>query len=71
MSRVNQMIDSVPAPAAHLVGATSGATGLVVFIERVGTVFGALAAIAAFVGGTAYATYWCIKAWRKWKGTGE
>lgn len=71
MSRIQQMIDTVPPQTAHAVGAASGATGVIVFFERTATIFGALAAIAAFVGGTAYAAYWCIKAYRKWKGTGE
>jgi tetrahydromethanopterin S-methyltransferase subunit C len=65
------MIDSIPPQTAHAAGAASGITGLVIVFERIGTIFGALAAIAAFVGGSAYATYWCVKAYRKWKGTGE
>lgn len=70
MNFLNRIADDVKPGVAHTVGATSGATGIVLWSDmaRHLTVFvGLFVAVMACIGGMFYACYWAIKALREWR----
>lgn len=63
-----RLADSIPTPAAHAVGATSGLTGLALWSDvasHLSVIVGLAAAFAALFGATFYAGYWSIKFFAK------
>lgn len=70
MNFLNRVADEVKPGVAHTVGATSGATGIVLWsdLARHLTIFmGLFVALMAGIGGAFYACYWAIKALREWR----
>lgn len=70
MSFFLRLTESVPTPAAHLVGVGSGVTGLALWADlaRHLTVFaGLVVVLLTILGGSFYAGYWALKMWAKWK----
>jgi len=67
---LNKVADSVEPATAHVIGATSGTTGILLWAEYAKhlTAFVGLAvACMALCGGTFYALYWAAKMFREWR----
>lgn len=61
-------VESIPSPAAHAVGVTSGATGLALWADvasHLSVIVGLAAAFAALFGALCYGAYWALKFWAK------
>lgn len=69
-SFMNRVVESVPASITHVVGVSSGLTGLALWAERakhLTVLVGLAVAVMALAGGTFYAIYWAAKAWQAWR----
>lgn len=67
---IARVVESVPASLTHVVGVSSGLTGLALWAERakhLTVLVGLAVAVMALAGGTFYAIYWAAKAWQAWR----
>lgn len=67
---LNRVAESVQPATAHVIGATSGTTGILLWAEyakHLTVLVGLAVAVMALCGGTFYALYWAAKMLREWR----